>query len=211
MDPTLQPWPPRPVDLASTTPAPMFPLPGVYLFPGQMMPLHIFEPRYRAMVEDSLDSTGRIVIATVLAAHRAALPGSPPVVDVAGIGEIARHERLPDGRFLLWLCGLGRVRIHEVPSEAAYRRVRFTPLLDIEPSMREVTELRPCVLDAIRRRTGTDLSSHEAAPLGVLADLLAQCLTLPESVMTALHGEMNVAERARKAIAAERRFPATTG
>jgi hypothetical protein len=51
--------------------APVFPLPGVFLFPGQIMPLHVFEPRYRQMIEDSLDGPGRLVIGTVLEKDRA--------------------------------------------------------------------------------------------------------------------------------------------
>ena len=58
-------------------------------------------------------------------------------------------------------------------------------------------------------RTGSDLTEqHGEAPLGALADVLAQCITLPEQVMVELHGETDVAERARKVLSAERRFPA---
>ena len=70
--------------------SPMFPL-GTVLFPSMVLPLHVFEPRYRAMVEDLLDSPGRLVIATVPEEHVAELPGSPPVYPVAGLGEIGRH------------------------------------------------------------------------------------------------------------------------
>jgi Lon protease-like protein len=209
MDPLPQPWPPRPVDLATSTPVPVFPLPGVFLFPGQLMPLHVFEPRFRQMIDDSLDTSGRIVIGTVLARHRGELAGAPPLLEIAGIGEIARHERMEDGRYLLWLCGLGRVRIEEAPSDRLYRRVRIQPLADVAPTRDEDDALRPSVLEAIQRRTGTDLGEHDRAALGALADVLAQCITVPEAVMVGLHSESDVAERARKAIAADRRFPAT--
>ncbi|HTF88708.1 MAG TPA: LON peptidase substrate-binding domain-containing protein, partial [Planctomycetota bacterium] len=90
---------------------PMFPLQDVYLFPGTFIPLHIFEPRYRQMVEDSLDGPGRIVIASPLEDGTGSFAATPPVHPIAGLGEIARHERLEDGRFMIWLAGLTRVRI----------------------------------------------------------------------------------------------------
>src|SRR6185436_5860025 len=83
--------------------APMFPLQDVYLFPGTFIPLHIFEPRYRQMVEDSLDGPGRIVIASPLEDETQAPDAQPSVHPIAGLGEIARHERLEDGRFMIWL------------------------------------------------------------------------------------------------------------
>ena len=75
---------------------PMFPLPGVFLFPGQVMPLHIFEPRYRQMIEDLLDGPGRLVMATILEEQSGADVEHPDVLPVAGLGEIWRHEKLPD-------------------------------------------------------------------------------------------------------------------
>ncbi|MGA0867581.1 MAG: LON peptidase substrate-binding domain-containing protein, partial [Planctomycetota bacterium] len=203
-------WPPRACEMATATPVPVFPLPGAFLFPGQLMPLHIFEPRYRAMIEDSLDRSGRLVIGTVLEADRADLPQRPPIHPIAGVGEIARHEKLDDGRFLIWLVGLGRVRIEETESERPYRLVRVQPLAEVEASTAEVEELRPRILDAIRARTGSEFEVGEAS-LGSLSDMLVQCLTLPEAVLLDLHGELDVAERARKVLAAADRFPKRGG
>jgi len=71
----------RAVKLAlPATPVPMFPLPGAFLFPSQILPLHVFEPRYRQMVEDSLDTAGRIVLATLAERSAGALPEEPPPV-----------------------------------------------------------------------------------------------------------------------------------
>ncbi|MEE9394116.1 MAG: LON peptidase substrate-binding domain-containing protein, partial [Planctomycetota bacterium] len=92
----------------------MFPLPGVYLFPNAIMPLRIFEPRYQAMIEDLLDTAGRFVLASIQAGHESEIVGSPPVDRVVGLGEITRHEKLPNGDFLIVLQGLGRYAIEEV-------------------------------------------------------------------------------------------------
>ena len=187
----------------------MFPLPGVFLFPGQLMPLHIFEPRYRQMVEDSLDGPGQIVLATVRESDRPGLSGNPPIVPIAGLGEIARHERLDDGRFLVWLAGVARVRVDEVESERLYRRASVERLVDAPASVADETRLRPELTAAISSRTGHDFEAETETelPLGALADVLAQCLAIPEQVMIGLHGETDVAERARKALAAHGRFP----
>ena len=65
-------------------PVPMFPLPGVFLFPSQILPLHVFEERYRQLVEDCLDGPGRILVPTVVGAGE-----PPPVLPVAGLGDPA--------------------------------------------------------------------------------------------------------------------------
>src|SRR4029450_1163194 len=89
---------------------PLFPLPNVFLFPGTRMPLHVFEPRYRQMVLDLLDTRGRIVMGTVLESHMHELAAAPPVLPIAGLGEIFHHERLPDGRLYIWLAGVAAAR-----------------------------------------------------------------------------------------------------
>jgi Lon protease-like protein len=58
---------------------PVFPLPNVVLFPNVFLPLHIFEPRYRQMIEDLLDGPGQIVMGTVVEEHADALAGSPRI------------------------------------------------------------------------------------------------------------------------------------
>ncbi len=201
-------WPPTDALDFGSRPVPLFPLPGVFFFPGQILPLHIFEPRYRAMIDDSLDGPGRLVIATVAEKDRAELASRPPVFPIAGIGEIARHEKLADGRYFIWLCGLCRVRLEEVQSEHAYRRARVSPLPEIVATDHEDGLLRPGLIAAIEKCTGTQLPQAEEIPLGALSDVLAQCLCVPEAVMAAIHGEIDVAERARRALAAADRFPA---
>src|SRR6185436_20389622 len=96
-----------------------------------IVPLHIFEPRYRQMVEDMLDGPGRLVMGTVLEGHEGEIADAPPLYPVAGIGEIGRHEHLPDGRFNILLVGLARVRIREVESDRLYRKVETEALEEI--------------------------------------------------------------------------------
>jgi Lon protease-like protein len=179
---------------------PMFPLPGVVLFPGTMMPLHIFEPRYRQMIEDSLDGPGRIVMGTILEGHQSELGGAPPVHAIAGLGEIMRHDRLPDGRFLILLAGLARVRLQEVESDRLYRKVEVTPLAEVEPDAADAFALRADLADAIRARTAEPIELPDELALSQLADLLLLRLELTASELLPLFSITDIAERARRAL-----------
>jgi Lon protease-like protein len=179
---------------------PMFPLAAVFLFPGTLMPLHIFEPRYRRMIEDSLDGPGRIVMATVLEGHEDELAGAPPVHHIAGLGEIMRHERLPDGRFLILLAGVSRVLIREVPSRAPYRSVEAIPLREVLPEPPREAELRPRIRRALEQRTRDPVEVPDDLPLGQLVDLLLIRLELPPPEMRELFSLTKVEERARRAL-----------
>jgi Lon protease-like protein len=124
---------------------PIFPLPRVVLLPGEVLPLHVFEPRYRDLVRDAVASHNVMGIVEVRPGFERELPGSPPVREVGCVGYIAAHEELPDGRFLLWLIGLERFRIlEELEAVTAYRqvRVRYEPSPDAAPRLAGVSQLR---------------------------------------------------------------------
>lgn len=201
-----QGWPPEEPPGAGRV-VPMFPLPGVFLFPGMLLPLHVFEPRYRQMVEDSLDGPGRLVLGTVLEGHRHSLAGAPPVLEVAGLGEIARHEKLPDGRFLVWLVGLARCRVREVDSDRLYRRVEVQPLQEVPPDAGEEGALRRELTSALRDRGALPEKVSKTMPLGYLSDLLLMCLQLSQAELEPLYATVAVGERARGALDEHRRRP----
>jgi len=191
----------------------MFPLPNVFLLPGTIMPLHVFEPRYKQMIEDCLDGPGRIVIATVLEEHHDGLSGAPPVHHIAGLGEIARHERLPESRFLIWLAGLSRVRIREISSNKPYRIVEAQPLIEVPAPEPEDERLRREVIEAMWLRSPEMRDEQDRArlsegvPLGHLVDLLLLKLTLPQSAMQDYYSRLEVADRARCALSAHAKRP----
>ncbi len=185
----------------------MFPLQEVLLFPGQILPLHIFEPRYRQMIEDSLDGPGRIVMATIRPGTRSEGGSPPAVMHVAGIGEIVRHEKLPDGRFLVWLLGLQRVRIEEVPSDRLYRKVQCMPFEEVPVADTESPDLRAQLREATALRLPRSLQVPEHASTALLTDLLLQTLGAPQHFVAEIFAEANVAERARMALLAAERFP----
>ena len=102
---------------------PVFPLAGALLLPRAMLPLHIFEPRYRAMVRDSLLGDGLIGMIQPL---RGGDDTNPPVFDIGCLGKIIGSKSLDDGRYLISLQGVSRFRVSEelAPHEEGYRRVR---------------------------------------------------------------------------------------
>ena len=108
---------------------PVFPLPHVVLFPDAALPLHIFEPRYREMVRDSLESDRTIGLA-MLKEGRTSDEGASPIHAIGGAGEILDSERLEDGRYNILVRGSFRYRILGEDSEpgTAYRVANVEPL-----------------------------------------------------------------------------------
>jgi Lon protease-like protein len=113
---------------------PVFPLPDVVLFPHTLLPLHIFEPRYREMVRECLAGDRRLVMALLQPGWENDYYGRPPVHAIAGAGEIVQDEELPDGRFNILVRGTMRVAIMaELPAERSYRIAKARPLPDRYP------------------------------------------------------------------------------
>ena len=127
-------------------PVPLFPLDGVVVLPQHVVPLHIFEPRYRQMVEDALDGAGQIAMAVLAEPDRSGPPGSLPRIRPAVcLGQIVRHERLPDGRFNILLQGICRARILEEQPPAAdrmYRTATLEPVGLDSPTPSQLTVVR---------------------------------------------------------------------
>jgi Lon protease-like protein len=121
---------------------PVFPLTGTLLLPGTLLPLNIFEPRYRNMVADALEGErhiGMIQPFVPRADNWPALelpPENPELYTVGCAGRIERSEPQPDGRYEIVLRGIGRFRVRrELPPVRGYRRVEadyseFTADLD---------------------------------------------------------------------------------
>jgi Lon protease-like protein len=121
--------------VATTLAVPIFPLPDVTLFPRTLLPLHIFEARYRAMVADALARDRRICMVRLRPGYEAAYAGKPDVYAVGGLGEIVSCERLANGRFDLALRGEARVRLlQERASDTLYRLVVVERIEDVAPA-----------------------------------------------------------------------------
>ncbi|MET0376756.1 MAG: LON peptidase substrate-binding domain-containing protein [Rhizorhabdus sp.] len=108
----------------------IFPLAGAMLFPRAQLPLHIFEPRYRALVEDALARDRRISMIQPRAEGE-----PPPLFEVGCIGHIREVERLDDGRFNIILDGINRFRlIRELVVTTPFRQIEadITDFADAE-------------------------------------------------------------------------------
>jgi Lon protease-like protein len=107
---------------------PLFPLPNVVLFPNVFLPLHIFEPRYRAMIADALASDRLIGMVLLRPGWERDYEGRPPVYATGCSGVITHAERLPDGRYNVVLRGLDCFRIVRENVELSYRRAIVEPV-----------------------------------------------------------------------------------
>ncbi|MDO7841541.1 LON peptidase substrate-binding domain-containing protein [Sphingomonas immobilis] len=108
---------------ATTTRLSIFPLPGALLFPRMHLPLHIFEPRYRAMVSDAMARDRRIGMIQPRA-NKVGRRDTPPLFEIGCVGKIGEFEASEDGRYNLVLEGLSLFRIvRELDVTTAFRQV----------------------------------------------------------------------------------------
>jgi Lon protease-like protein len=122
----------EPLEREDLAALPIFPLPDAALFPGTMLPLHVFEPRYRELARDTIAGRGVLAVARLQPGFERNYAGRPPVFEVCGVGRIVDHRIHEDGRYDLVLQGLARIRILEELAPAhSYRQVRAVTLEDL--------------------------------------------------------------------------------
>jgi Lon protease-like protein len=183
----------------------VFPLPQAVLFPGGRLPLHIFEPRYRAMMADVLaGGTGLMVIAQLKPGWRQDYAGQPPIFPLAGIGRIERSQRNADGTYDLELHGLARVELEELPMlDKPYRRANATRLSDLAPraglhetELTSLFSLATQVAALVRNRAPRfRLLATPADPPGLLMDKIADQLVGDPVERLRLLGMLELGER----------------
>lgn len=105
---------------------PLFPLSSVVFFPNTLLPLHIFEPRYKEMVDTALNSEKIIGMALLKPGWETDYYKNPEVYDVIGMGRIVSSEVFEDGKINIVLYGLKRARIIEVVEDLPYRQARVS-------------------------------------------------------------------------------------
>lgn len=186
---------------------PLFPLETV-LFPGALLPLHVFEPRYRQMTADAINAQGLIAIAMLCPGYEPLyLTLNAPIFPVVGVGRIAAASELPDGTYNIVLRGIRRARILSESHDRPYRLAKLEALVD-ESAMCEHTvcvarcELLSALEDAAIpfefRRPWLELAKSCACFDSVVDQI---CATLPCEIDTALRQnlqeEPNAAARSR--------------
>jgi hypothetical protein len=140
-----------PIDLPEVIP--VFPLPGALLLPRGQMPLNIFEPRYLAMIDDSMRDGHRLIGMIQPHAAHPASSDKPTLFKVGCAGRITQLAESGDGRYLLELTGVSRFHVEaELPVKTLYRqcRVTFAPFADDFVARKGETAVdRPAVLRAL--------------------------------------------------------------
>ncbi|MBN8966059.1 MAG: LON peptidase substrate-binding domain-containing protein [Rhizobiales bacterium] len=161
---------------------PVFPLPGALLLPRGQLPLNIFEPRYLAMVDDSLRDGHRLIGMIQPDPAHSSSDDHPTLFKIGCIGRITQLAESGDGRYLLQLTGVARFRIEEELNVAtAYRQCRITtvPFADDFVARRGEDEVdRKALIEALSaflkaNNLKTDWQSVENAPNEALVNALA--------------------------------------
>jgi len=188
--------------------APLFPLPDTVLFPGVLLPLHVFESRYREMVSDALESDRLIAMALFEPGweddYESKTAAIRPMVCLGRIETVERHD---DGRYNLVLEGLSRARVvKELSGDEPYRvgRLELVPDADSDLSSRErINRQRELLVGFQQLVAGFEFDDlfHQSLdaelPLGGLSDVLAHSLGLDPVSAQEILEERNVVVRSR--------------
>lgn len=182
---------------------PIFPLPNVVLFPGVFLPLHIFEPRYRAMVADALATDRLIGMVLLRPGWEHDYEGRPPVFGVGCSGLITHCERLNDGRYNIILRGLDRFRLIDEDHSRDYRRANTEAFLepelttDIRRTLKQLRVRVETLLAPSQHEGGIDARAAEALSDEDLINALAQYLALEPLEKQALLEQPSCVDRGR--------------
>jgi Lon protease-like protein len=181
---------------------PIFPLPNAILFPKVLLPLHIFEPRYRVMIEDALAGEGVIGMVLLRPGYEANYEGRPPVYPVGCAGSIVQADRLANGRFNILLRGTTKFRIAGEDVSRAYRLARVETIAEAvdEGEVAAMSEQRQRLLGILRvilERMGSEARFPSDLPDDELVNGFAQNLDLEPLERQALLERPGVLQRCR--------------
>jgi Lon protease-like protein len=188
----------------------LFPLPNVVLFPQVMLPLHIFEPRYRQLTADALAGDRLIGMVLLRPGWESDYEGRPALYETACLGRILAEQRLDDGRFNILLRGISRVRlIAELEHDKLYRSARVELLRDQNAPIESIAApLRRQLGQRVKRwfqAMGVGAEQLQKLlesdlTLGPLTDVLSFALPLSVELKQSLLDELAVEPRAHRLI-----------
>ncbi|HOJ61402.1 MAG TPA: LON peptidase substrate-binding domain-containing protein [bacterium] len=184
---------------------PLFPLPNVVQFPHTILPLHIFEKRYRKMIKDVLEGERLIGMAVLQPGWEENYQGNPDIYPVACLGRVVKSEPLPNGRSNILLLGLKRVRIQTIITPFPYRTAKVEIVEDslagldkesLRMLKRRLLELySELVVEYAGSGKPYPALSHLNLEAGVLADALAATIGLPTPDLVYLLMEHRISAR----------------
>jgi uncharacterized protein len=185
----------------------LFPLPNLVVFPHVMQPLHIFEPRYRAMLEEALAGDQLITMAVLASGWENDYEGRPAVFPSACLCKVVTHQQTDEGKYNVLILGMKRVEIvEELPATKLFReaqvRLRHDDYTDESASDREARQQE--LFDRFKRALPAKAEINDQleqllgkhVPLGMLTDLVAYALDIGIDRKVALLAEANVDRRA---------------
>ena len=181
----------------------LFPLPNLVMFPHIVHALHIFEPRYRAMLEDALAGDQLIAMARLQPGWEQDYEGRPPIYPAVCVGRVDAHARLEDGRYNILLHGLKRATIvREYSPEHSFRLAEVAILDDVYPSggAPRRARMQRDLLRTFQRLVPESPTAHEQieqllgqqVPLGALVDVVSFTLALELDFKQELLAQANV-------------------
>jgi len=192
----------NPADLPDTLP--LFPLSGAVLLPRARLPLHVFEPRYLAMIDDCLKSEKRLI---GMIQPRGDTNAAQPALALVGCaGRVTSFSETDDGRFMVTLTGIARfAMIEEVAGFVPYRRARvsFAPyLIDLagpqtDPDLNRRTFLKDLARYLQASKMGTDWSNLKEADDEMLINVLSMLCPFGPEEKQALLEASSLPERRR--------------
>lgn len=198
-------------DLSSdgSSTARLFPLPNLVLFPHVVQPLHIFEPRYCALLAAAMADDNRIAMALLEPGWEGDYLQRPPIVPTVCVGRVVSHTREGDDRHNILLLGLRRARVvRELPPAHAYREAEVHLLDDWygDVTKQERQRLKQRLAAGFRGHLPQNSLVQEQyerliasdVPLGVLTDIMAFSLDLSLRDKRDLLEDLNVERRAAK-------------
>lgn len=205
----MSPEPDATISVNFAKPFPLFPLSGLALLPHALIPLHIFEPRYRQMVADAIEDDLPIAMAMFDGdAWKQQYHGRPPIRPNVCLGHIRQHERTPDGRYVILLQGLCRARVlEELPADGdkLYRRALLQPLDIIDPDEELLEPFRKRLVSAMEddrladlRESGKFLNylKSRELPTSVLFDVMGSTYFHDDELRYRLLSSDDAVERA---------------
>jgi len=167
---------------------PLFPLPNFVLFPRTHVPLHVFEPRYREMMDFAMAGERRLGMAHLREGYEKDYHGAPPIYRVLTAARILTADQLPDGRWSILIEGIERVAIRQEVQTEPFRIAEVTPITEGFPPterdevmalMRKIAALAEHVgaRFADGRRILTNLVNTHQHP-AVVCDVVASTLVM---------------------------------
>ncbi len=190
-------------------PMPIFPLESAVLLPQQVIPLYIFEPRYRQMIDHALDTSGQFAMAVFEGSRwKQEYHGRPPLRPAVCVGQIIQHEKLPDGRYNLLVQGVCRARIIDElggSAERLYRAALLEPVGIDAAEEQKLYGVRERLTELLADGPLSQLSHaervvehirNEEIPTSVVLELVSFVLPTAREVRYRLLAEGDAGERA---------------